>query len=418
MLIYLRAYRTTSSICRCRRVGRRLSIVKSSSQTSDFQTNSSTSSDKRTDEEYERQGTYEKTNIVDEDLIGIESNSFPVSADEAVSNTQEVANVIKNDYSSKKKFPKVEENGLLMDATQRKGAALFAPFFVDYGNFGFGNPDIEENFMSKIGESPLMSVLVQAAPFGIVNTGPLGFNYFALKASGPNNNGWEINNLEKNYAREVIHGRWAMLAVCGAIVQEDIGKGPWFTGGQVCTLQTCGTFSYGTLDVGFSSTWAGDGPGAFFTIYLLQLLLIWQVECYRTGVTSFDGVRTRSASGDAEEDGKISTIFSEFQVGDVYPGGRFDPLNFAKSGEVAASTGDIYKFASSTRLKAQELRHGRLAMLAWLGFLAQSVITNEVKWPPNTINNEISNGPLDNLQTFISNLQSCPIDESIGIPGC
>ena len=132
MLIYLRAYRTTSSICRCRRVGRRLSIVKSSSQTSDFQTNSSTSSDKRTDEEYERQGTYEKTNIVDEDLIEIESNSFPVSADEAVSNTQEVANVIKNDYSSKKKFPKVEENGLLMDATQRKGAALFAPFCQDW----------------------------------------------------------------------------------------------------------------------------------------------------------------------------------------------------------------------------------------------------------------------------------------------
>ena len=105
MLIYLRAFRTTSSICRCRRVGQRLSIVKSSSQTSDFQTNSSTSSDKRTDEEYEWQGTYEKPNILDE--------------------------------------------------------------------------DIEENFMSKISESPLMPILVQAAPFGIVNTGPLGFNYFA-----------------------------------------------------------------------------------------------------------------------------------------------------------------------------------------------------------------------------------------------
>ena len=252
--------------------------------------------------------------------------------------------------------------------------------------------------MSEISESPLMPVLVQAAPFGIVNTGPLGFNYFALKAGGPN-----INiNLKKNYAREVIHGRWAMLAVCGAIVQEDIGKGPWFTAGQVCTLQNCGTFSYGTLDVGFSSTWAPDGPGLGFVWFLVQLLLMWQVECYRTGVTSFDGVRTRSASGDAEEDGKISTIFSEFQVGDVYPGGRFDPLNFGKGGEVAESTGDIYKFGSITRLKAQELGHGRLAMLAWVGFLAQSVITN---LPTNTINNEIYNGPLDNLQVVISNLQ-------------
>ena len=129
---------------------------------------------------------------------------------------------------------------------------------------------------------------------------------------------------------------------------------------------------------------------------------MWQVECYRTGVISFDGLRTHSASGDAEEAGKISTIFPEFQVGDVYPGGRFDPLNFGKSGEVAETTGDIYKFCSITRLKAQELRHGRLAMLAWLGFLAQSVITN---LPPNIINNEIYNGPLDNLQDVISNLQ-------------
>ena len=103
MLIYLRAFRTTSSICRCRRLGQRLNIVKSSSQTSDFQTNSSTSSDKRTDEEYEWQGTYEKPNILDGGL----------------------------------------------------------------------DEDIEENFMSKISESPLMPVLVQAAPFGIVNTGPL-----------------------------------------------------------------------------------------------------------------------------------------------------------------------------------------------------------------------------------------------------
>ena len=48
---------------------------------------------------------------------------------------------------------------------------------------------------------------------------------------------------------------------CAVLVQEDIGKGPWFTAAQVCTLQNCGTFSYGTLDVGFSSTWAPDGPG-------------------------------------------------------------------------------------------------------------------------------------------------------------
>ena len=67
-LSVFRAYAYQKSICRCRRVGQRLSIVKSSSQNSGFQTNSSTGSDKRTDEEYDWQGTYEKPNILDEDM--------------------------------------------------------------------------------------------------------------------------------------------------------------------------------------------------------------------------------------------------------------------------------------------------------------------------------------------------------------
>ena len=64
-------------------------------------------------------------------------------------------------------------------------------------------------------------------------------------------------------------------------------------------------------------------------------------------------------------------------------------------------TMEIMKVNETHDIKAERL-NGRLAMLAWLGFLAQSVITN---LPPNTINNEIYNGPLDNLQDVISNLQ-------------
>ena len=99
------------------------------------------------------------------------------------------------------------------DLVFRPAVDTFAPFVVDYGNLGFGDNDIDESFMTKLDESELMPVLKQAAPFGVINTGPFGFNYFALKSTGPNIEGWECKNLQKNYEKEVMHGRWAMLAV-------------------------------------------------------------------------------------------------------------------------------------------------------------------------------------------------------------
>lgn len=228
---------------------------------------------------------------------------------------------------------------------------------------------------------------------------------------------WPKNNLRKNYEREVMHGRWAMLAVSGSIVQEQIGKGPWFTAGQLCTLQTCGTFEYAEYGEWFSSTWAGaaDSPGAFFTVYLVQLMMMWNVECYRTGIKSFDGVRTRSGKSYASK----STIFSELAVRDMHPGGRFDPLGFYEKGVDVEERSGPYAFCSASRLKAQELRHGRLAMLAWLGFIAQAVISNEVQWPPSAIDVESAQGPLANLDLLVQNIRSCPVAaSSVGIPGC
>jgi light-harvesting complex II chlorophyll a/b binding protein 7 len=52
-----------------------------------------------------------------------------------------------------------------------------------------------------------------------------------------------------------------------------------------------------------------------------------------------------------------------------YPGGRaFDPLNFAKSGEDPRE---------ELRLRVAEAKHGRLAMVAWLGFAAQALVGGE-----------------------------------------
>eukprot|EP00958_Prasinococcus_capsulatus_P007300 scaffold682_cov355-Prasinococcus_capsulatus_cf.AAC.10 len=38
---------------------------------------------------------------------------------------------------------------------------------------------------------------------------------------------------------QVIHGRFAMLGVTGAVAQENAGAGPWFNAGALCSPEAC-----------------------------------------------------------------------------------------------------------------------------------------------------------------------------------
>merc|ERR1711903_308720 len=114
----------------------------------------------------------------------------------------------------------------------------------------------------------------------------------------------------KNAEREVIHGRFAMLGVTGAWAQENLGEGAWFNAGASCTPASC------KID------------------YLGQ-----------------------------EAFGNVDNAFPELEQGDIYPGGRFDPLNNLGMGNLE-------------ELKLKELKHCRLAMFAWLGLIAQAFATN------------------------------------------
>jgi light-harvesting complex I chlorophyll a/b binding protein 1 len=148
----------------------------------------------------------------------------------------------------------------------------------------------------------------------------------------------------KNAEREVIHGRFAMLGVTGAWAQENLGEGAWFNAGASCTPASCkidylGQEAFGNTD------------NAFWVILLAEIATFGYAEALRTGL--------------------VDNAFPELEQGDIYPGGRFDPLNNLGMGNLE-------------ELKLKELKHCRLAMFAWLGLIAQAFATNP-------------NGPSDNV---------------------
>merc|ERR1719458_1779603 len=71
-----------------------------------------------------------------------------------------------------------------------------------------------------------------------------------------------------------------------------------------------------------------------------------------------------AGKAEAYRTGLVDPAFDELTVGDANPGGRFDPLNLAESGDL-------------DELKLKELKHCRLAMFAWLGCISQAVWTKE-----------------------------------------
>lgn len=121
---------------------------------------------------------------------------------------------------------------------------------------------------------------------------------------------------------ELIHGRWAMLAVLGALVAELNTGVNWFDAGKV-ELEGA---TYLGLPLPFSVT----------QLSIIEAVLIGAIEIYRNGET------------DPEKR--------------CYPGGAFDPLNLAE--------GD-----RAFKLKEAEIKHARLAMIAALGFAAQAAFS-------------------------------------------
>ncbi|XP_076911035.1 chlorophyll a-b binding protein 6A, chloroplastic-like [Bidens hawaiensis] len=148
-------------------------------------------------------------------------------------------------------------------------------------------------------------------------------------------------NLERFKESELIHCRWAMLAVPGILIPEALGLGNWVEAQEWAAVP------------GGQATYLGNPVpwGTLPTILAIEFLSIAFVE------------HQRSMEKDPEKK--------------KYPGGAFDPLGYSK---------DPKAFAE---YKVKEIKNGRLALLAFVGFVVQQSAY------PGT-------GPLENLATHLA----------------
>lgn len=127
----------------------------------------------------------------------------------------------------------------------------------------------------------------------------------------------EVFGLQRFRECELLHGRWAMLGVLGVLVAEAVTGVQWQDAGLVEAQQAV--------------YWGNELPFTNTQIVWFEVLSMGFVEIFRN--TELDLEKR------------------------CYPGGAFDPLGLAAKDE-----------ATTFRLKEAELKHGRLAMIAFLGF--------------------------------------------------
>jgi light-harvesting complex I chlorophyll a/b binding protein 5 len=153
---------------------------------------------------------------------------------------------------------------------------------------------------------------------------------------------------------ELVHGRWAMLGVAGILFTSigaaaGLGFPQWYEAGKVAAASSYASF-----------------PNLLITTFLLM--------GWAEGKRWAD-IKNPGSQGDGSFFG-ITDDFKGKENG--YPGGRFfDPMGLSRGSE-----------AQYKKYKENEIKNGRLAMVAMLGFFAQYSATGK--------------GPIENLAQHLS----------------
>lgn len=199
--------------------------------------------------------------------------------------------------------------------------------------------------------------------------GPIPYEYPTyLTGQLPGDYGFDIAGLgcdpmalQKFFNFEILHARWAMLAALGALIPEVLDLvGAFHFVEPVWWRVGYSKLKGDTLDYLGIPGFHFAGSQGVIVIAICQALLMVGPEYAR-----YCGIEALEPLG-------------IYLPGDInYPGGvLFDPLNLSK---------DPVAFED---LKVKEIKNGRLAMIAWLGFYFQAALTGK--------------GPMQNLLDFIS----------------
>ncbi|TXG51842.1 hypothetical protein EZV62_021011 [Acer yangbiense] len=249
--------------------------------------------------------------------------------------------------------------------------------------------------------------------------GPIPFEYPEyLTGELPGDYGFDVAGLSKDpvafqkyFNFEILHARWAMLASLGAVIPEVLDmlgafhfvEPVWWRVGYsklqdfdalYCSLSllrcilskyyiwmsglcfSCSMVNYGvwggeTLDyLGIPGLHLAGSQGVIVIAICQALLMVGPEYARYCGIEALEPLGI-------------------FLPGDInYPGGAlFDPLKLSK---------DPVSFED---LKVKEIKNGRLAMVAWLGFYAQAALTG--KGPVHNLVDHISDPFHNNLLSIL-----------------
>ncbi|CDP07244.1 unnamed protein product [Coffea canephora] len=210
--------------------------------------------------------------------------------------------------------------------------------------------------------------------------GPIPYQYPAyLTGDLPGDYGFDIAGLSKDpvafqkyFNYEVLHARWAMLAALGALVPESLDMlGTFHFTESVWWLVGYSKLKGDTLDyLGIPGLHLAGSQGVIVIAICQALLMVGPEYARYCGIEALEPLGI-------------------YLPGDInYPGGvLFDPLNLSED-PVALE-----------ELKVKEIKNGRLAMVAWLGFYVQAAVTG--KGPVQNLLDHISDPIHNNIVSFL-----------------